>query len=80
VLLARGPVLSAADLPLSHAMPAAGLPGSRATLEELERRHIEAVLAHHDWHQGHAAEALGISAKTLYRKIREYGLKRPSRA
>jgi DNA-binding NtrC family response regulator len=49
------------------------------TLAELERRHIEAVLAHTNWHQGRAAVALGISSKTLYRKIREYGFRRPQR-
>ena len=29
------------------------------------------------WHQGRAASTLGISSKTLYRKIREYGFRRP---
>ena len=47
--------------------------------EELERRHIEAVLTQTKWHQGKAAEVLGISSKTLYRKIREYGFRRPRR-
>jgi two-component system NtrC family response regulator len=46
-------------------------------LAELERRHIEAVLHETSWHQGKAASALGISSKTLYRKIREYGFRRP---
>lgn len=48
-------------------------------LDEVERRHIAAVLARVDWHQGRAAQLLGISAKTLYRKIREYGFRRPGR-
>jgi DNA-binding NtrC family response regulator len=52
--------------------------GSALTLEAVERRHIAAILAREGWHQGHAADLLGISAKTLYRKIREYGLKRPT--
>jgi DNA-binding NtrC family response regulator len=47
------------------------------TLELLERRHIERVLKDVEWHQGKAAEILGISPKTLYRKIREYGFRRP---
>ncbi len=79
LLLHRGPVLSAADLPITQARPASGLPGSRVSLAELERRHIESVLAHMAWHQGQTAEVLGISPKTLYRKIREYGLARPGR-
>jgi DNA-binding NtrC family response regulator len=47
------------------------------SLAELERRHIETVLNQTNWHQGRAATVLGISSKTLYRKIREYGFKRP---
>jgi DNA-binding NtrC family response regulator len=53
--------------------------GSQVTLAELERQHIEAVLSQSNWHQGRAAQTLGISSKTLYRKIREYGLTRPKR-
>ncbi|MCG6988617.1 MAG: helix-turn-helix domain-containing protein [Gemmatimonadetes bacterium] len=29
------------------------------------------------WHQGRAAELLGISDRTLHRKIRGFGLRRP---
>jgi len=48
------------------------------SLAELERRHIAEILDRCQWHQGQAAELLGISPKTLYRKIREYGFKRPA--
>jgi DNA-binding NtrC family response regulator len=54
----------------------AALVGQSVSLENLERAHIEAVLQKENWHQGRAAETLGISAKTLYRKIRTYGLQR----
>ncbi|MGQ0766579.1 MAG: helix-turn-helix domain-containing protein [Gemmatimonadota bacterium] len=47
------------------------------TLEELERVHIRFVLERVRWHQGRAAAVLGISSKTLYRKIRQYGFHRP---
>jgi len=47
------------------------------SLPALEERHIRRVLDATGWHQGRAAEWLGISPKTLYRKIREYGLSRP---
>ncbi len=50
---------------------------SAMTLAELERQHIAEVLARTQWHQGRASEILGISPKTLYRKIREFGFKRP---
>lgn len=48
-------------------------------LEDVERRHIAAVLAQVHWHQGRAARILRISPKTLYRKIRAYGFRRPRR-
>ena len=78
VLLAQGPLIRASELPLQ-------LPGAHSTpmsspavsLAELERRHIESVLHNTNWHQGKAASALGISSKTLYRKIREYNFRRP---
>jgi DNA-binding NtrC family response regulator len=46
-------------------------------LEELERLAIEEALERTGWHQGQAAELLGISDRTLHRKIRGLGLKRP---
>ena len=82
VLLANGGVIYARDLPLT-ATPVgepARAAGGELTLEELERRHIEAVLHQANWHQGKAATVLGISSKTLYRKIREYGFVRPKEA
>jgi DNA-binding NtrC family response regulator len=79
VLLAQGPQIRASDLPLQ--LPGAGVPASASapavSLAELERRHIESVLHNTNWHQGKAASALGISSKTLYRKIREYNFHRP---
>ncbi|HEV7993099.1 MAG TPA: sigma-54 dependent transcriptional regulator [Gemmatimonadaceae bacterium] len=79
VLLARGPQISSADLPLE--LPVRGADERAAapalSLAELERRHIESVLHETSWHQGRAASTLGISSKTLYRKIREYGFRRP---
>ena len=53
-----------------------GSDGRPLSLADLERDHIATVLRQTSWHQGRAAEALGISPKTLYRKIREYGFKR----
>ena len=79
VLLAHGPQIRASDLPLQPPGTAAPVTSSPAiSLAELERRHIESVLHNTNWHQGRAASALGISSKTLYRKIREYGFVRPN--
>lgn len=82
ILLARGGSheIRAQDLPLATPQaPGAASIGSATTLAELERQHIGAVLAQTNWHQGNAAKVLGISSKTLYRKIREYGFHRPNR-
>ncbi|HZH29499.1 MAG TPA: sigma-54 dependent transcriptional regulator [Pyrinomonadaceae bacterium] len=42
------------------------------TLEELERQHILRVLEETDGNRERAAVILGISSRTLYRKLREY--------
>lgn len=42
------------------------------TLEELEREHILRVLEESDGNRERAAAILGISSRTLYRKLREY--------
>lgn len=79
-LLATNGVVEATDLPLGADVGAGArpTPASVMSLGELEQRHIADVLERTHWHQGRAAEMLGISPKTLYRKIREYGFKRPS--
>jgi DNA-binding NtrC family response regulator len=85
VLIADGRTIRATDLPLRtpgsgmSTGPAGSASPGPTTLADLERRHIEAVLNQHNWHQGRAAAVLGISSKTLYRKIREYGFTRPER-
>jgi DNA-binding NtrC family response regulator len=43
-------------------------------LEEVEKRHIMRVLAHHNDNRSRAAKALGISRATLYEKLHKYGL------
>lgn len=79
-LLATEGVVDAGDLPLGAEVGAGARPTPMQVLSlgELERRHIAEVLERTNWHQGKAAEMLGISPKTLYRKIREYGFARPS--
>jgi DNA-binding NtrC family response regulator len=52
---------------------AAASDGAPATLEQLERRHILRVLEESGGNRERAAAILGISARTLYRKLREYG-------
>jgi two-component system response regulator AtoC len=57
---------------------ASSLPGraaadTRLRLEDLERQHILRVLEETGGNRERAAAVLGISARTLYRKLREYG-------
>ena len=52
--------------------------GDRAafkTMDELEREHIERVLAACSWKPTEAARILGISYTTLWRKMKQYGFR-----
>jgi DNA-binding NtrC family response regulator len=76
VLLATDGVIRARDLPLHAGVE--GVSGREMySLAEMEKRHILRSLELNEWHQGRSSDQLGISSKTLYRKIREYGLSRP---
>jgi two-component system response regulator HydG len=46
---------------------------SPCSLAEVERKHIQAVLAASDGNRAKAAATLGIGTATLYRKLKEYG-------
>jgi two-component system NtrC family response regulator len=76
-VLAPAAEITAADLRMVLIWTSMHVAGQGEALADLERQHIEAVLQRSNWHQGRAAETLGISTKTLYRKMREYGFKRP---
>src|SRR5438093_8470890 len=60
------------------AVPSSAVPvvtsKSMARLEDVEKQQIIAILEQVRWHRGRAAELLGISPKTLYRKLRSYGI------
>jgi two-component system NtrC family response regulator len=47
-------------------------------LERLEAVAIERALERTGWHQGRASELLGVSDRTLRRKIKGLGLRRPN--
>ena len=54
--------------------PVEGREITRKTVQDLEREHIREVLAEHNWNRKKAARALGIGERTIYRKIKKYGL------
>ena len=44
------------------------------TLDDMEREVIVTVLESVEWNRRQAAELLGIGERTLYRKVKKYGL------
>jgi transcriptional regulator of acetoin/glycerol metabolism len=81
-ILAEGDTITTDDLPDSllaagKAVQASGPADpvrSPDALESIERRHVGEVLRRHGGNKVHAAKALGISRRTLYRLIDKYGL------
>jgi DNA-binding NtrC family response regulator len=76
VVLASGEEIVPEDLPPAvqgKAEAGAGA-SSHRTLADIEKAHILATLHEHGWNQARAAEELGISRSTLWRKLREYGI------
>jgi transcriptional regulator of acetoin/glycerol metabolism len=75
-ILCDNGVISVADLPdevQATASSAADLPGAdSASLDELERDAILSALKRTDGHHQNAASLLGISRRTLSRKLKRY--------
>ena len=53
---------------------ASGRRGPDLTLDEVERHHILRTLERHRWNKKRVAGILGIDTKTLYNKLRRYGV------
>jgi DNA-binding NtrC family response regulator len=68
------PILDSATrrIAVDRSAPAANSQTAPVTLEELEREHILGVLKQSAGNRERAAAILGISSRTLYRKLREY--------
>jgi DNA-binding NtrC family response regulator len=75
-VVATGPVIQLADLGMPSKAEAAPRPGTLASLEEVEKRHVAAVLAHTGGNVSQSARILGIDRVTLYNKMRRYGIRR----
>ncbi len=78
VTLGRGPAILPSDLPqhlTGDAGPVERALAQEANLEDLEKDYIKAVLRRTKGHQIRAAAILGIDRRTLYRKIRRYGIR-----
>jgi DNA-binding NtrC family response regulator len=79
-VVATGPVIQLSDLGLPTRGEAPPKPGTLASLEEVEKRHVAAVLAHTGGNVSQSARILGIDRVTLYNKMRKYGLRRDGEA
>lgn len=76
-VLGQKPIVDADDLRpwligQAHSLDDATLPVG-LSLQEMERRLIEATLDQFDGHRGQTAQALGIGVRTLANKLRSYG-------
>ncbi|HEY6046526.1 MAG TPA: sigma-54 dependent transcriptional regulator [Pyrinomonadaceae bacterium] len=67
------PYVSAAAQPTSGTSTDSGS-SAAASLRDVEKQQIIAALEQTGWHRGKAAEMLGISPSTLYRRLRDYNL------
>lgn len=76
-ILADTQTIQASDLPENILKPenklVIGQYDPSMTLHELERRYIVEALRHFEGNKTQAANALGITIKTLYNKLHEYG-------
>lgn len=85
IILSSGDTIEPGDLSIHRTEKTAAAPSAdgmlaagfddNLSLEQLERIHIERVLHKCNFNRGKTAEALGISKKTLYLKIKQYGFK-----
>ncbi len=77
MILVEGEVLTARDLLLEQYESNNSLYDfSKMTMKEMEKVHIEHVLADCDWNQTEAARRLGIGYNTLWRKLKDYDIQR----
>ncbi|MCU0234276.1 MAG: sigma-54 dependent transcriptional regulator [Thermoanaerobaculales bacterium] len=72
VILRKAGLLQPVDLPLELQSVGGAEPGR--TLEDLERQHILQLLEECGGNRSRVARILGISRRTVYRKLRQYGV------
>jgi DNA-binding NtrC family response regulator len=75
-VVCTGQVIQLADLGLPSKAEHPPKPGTLASLEEVEKRHVCAVLGHTGGNVSQSARILGIDRVTLYNKMRKWGIRR----
>ncbi|KAA3620066.1 MAG: sigma-54-dependent Fis family transcriptional regulator [Calditrichaeota bacterium] len=77
--ICAGETIEVDDLPYALQQESELVPGfsSQAdrTLDEMQKQYILHVLQETNWNQKKACQILGLSKTTLYRRLREYGIK-----
>ncbi len=71
IVIGNGKKITLKDLPIRKTIA----PSNVESLEEIEKAHIQQVLANHEWNITRSAKALMVDRVTLYNKIRKYDLK-----
>ena len=81
LIMAHGDTIGRHDVLIPSRLEQNAMPSDRngdnniISIEELEKRHIEATLRHFSGNRTRTAQSLHISQKTLYLKIKRYGIK-----
>ena len=80
VVLAKGNRVEVADLPsaLHLAAPSPAAIGNKSTMMENEAKLLREALDECGWNKKQAAQQLGISRNTLYRKLKKYQINPPT--
>jgi DNA-binding NtrC family response regulator len=73
MVVGKPPVIRPEDLPLRKTIKSESTTGE--SLEEVEKRHIAAVLEHTGGNVTRASEILKVDRVTVYNKIKKYGLR-----
>jgi DNA-binding NtrC family response regulator len=82
LILAEGDEIRPQDLPgnmrLNYGAPLYQVDNDLLTISDLEKLYIQNLLKRFSGHRSRIASTLGISERSLYRKLREYGLEKTS--
>ena len=79
MVVSKGNVLNANDFLLNYANEVPEFNAS-LSLDEIEKTHILNVLKKNTWNISNSAQILGIDRVTIYKKLKKYGINRPTNA
>jgi DNA-binding NtrC family response regulator len=74
VILSEGDLLGPADFPLTETEVQTGMPADVTRLDAVEKAAVIRALERHKNNVSRAAEALGLTRTSLYRRMEKYGL------